>query len=202
MLKKLVTFLVLIFVVFSHAQIKKGRIFVGGQFQIQNKFNKSESKIYLNLIPSIGFMLSNRVGIQLNLSYSNADYNSERYYSSYSDYFYRTFSGSLSIPIVFPFSDKFYFYVAPSIGLINSNRYSRNYYNNGNSFSDYNTVFASRITPGLVYFPHPKVSVNFALGGIMSFDYSFRYTYGLIEILNLSSSMPTLGVSIWFGKVE
>lgn len=118
-MKKSIIVAVLCYSFISSAQIKTGRVFLGGEFGIQNiafgPFSQYSQGIRGKFMPNVGIMVSNRVGLQFTFGVSTAPDPISSSMFPIRNYFAGI--GGISLPIFFPFSDKFAFYISPSIGL-------------------------------------------------------------------------------------
>lgn len=178
----------------GYTQPKKNRVFVGGEMGWSLVYGSKQygTSMIFKFMPSVGYMISNKVGVQLSLGYSNfgSDFNSYENHSQTK--FNNAYFAVIGIPIFFSLSEKLSIYIMPSLQVLNQNTVS---------YTDYSTIASAGILPGIIYFPYKKVSLNFSLGNIFSASYSIKNKDGSLDLFNFSSTMPTLGVSLWFGKI-
>lgn len=208
-MKKAIITLMLGYSILSMAQLKAGRVFAGGEFGIGNIYvgATSNQDLTIKFKPNIGFMVTDKVGLQFNFGYSSIPNPTLGRVSL--SLKYSIFSGGIAVPIFIPMSEKFAFYISPAFDLLSikeTREPAPSQFSNGgfvsSSFSKTFLQMNLGVSPGILYFPHKNVGLNFTLGSFVNFVYNFDVSVGQFDLLNLSSNRPTLGVNFWFGRVE
>lgn len=188
---------------FSKAQIKKGRIFVGGELgvgRIYTGMGSAAPSIQVKINPNIGYMLTSTLGLRLNIGFSN--FGQELQIRSVRSS-YLNINVGFGIMFFVPMSDKFAFYVTPAVDVFHTIEKS-----NASGFfppdfqnQNYSSVNLG-ISPSFIYFPHKKVSFNLTLGSFANVIYYTKTEVARFDFINLTTNSPTLGINFWFGKTE
>jgi hypothetical protein len=201
-MKKLVLVLVAFFAFqMAQAQVKAGRIFVGGQLSYtsnaQERTNSSSSSSFY-LMPSVGYMLSNNFAVGAGLGYSTTSI--DNYYNSSNNAVNYTSSSIGLAPFVNYYkaingAENFYFYAQAKLGFAST---TTKFSNSSSSASGTDVSFG--ISPNFVYFPAKLIGIELGFTGL---GYTLSNPEGdnnnsSTFTLGANSFNPRIGLNFWF----
>lgn len=221
-MKKQFTILFLISILnIIDAQPQKGSFFIGakvGVFNIIQKKDKEENIGYF-ILPSLGYMITNKIGLSLDFKYYKNDYTiyyptnpptSSDFPISYKTENYNTnYQIGISTHFYIPINKKTFFVILPTVFFKQNVGYSSIYtwhfdqWTNSNILSRQKTntstdnILNFGVSPSLLYFINPKISLSFELNNFVNFGYSFLSNYSNNAGLTIALFSPTLGFNFW-----
>ncbi len=169
MKKIIITIIVALACIESHAQTEKGKFFIGGSMGFNSESNQSNKDIKgsnFSILPSVGYFVANRFALGFGIGYGsfkntylNQDFQGNSILVKATG---SNFSIMPSIRYFVPIVDgKFFF--SPSLGTYFSFGKTKNSFTN-NTFPE--NIFSISANPGFSYFPTEHWGINLNVGGL------------------------------------